>query len=157
MGLDDIEGVTKGGSSSSSGSSKKKSPEEDDDKIVIGSDPHKKIFDRERWEEEIKPVLMHEFGMQPNVVLNKPAQRRYEILHEAATWSPRNKSEKQKKLESDKRCDICGVAADNASVVFIGKVPGGEKMTVRSCIHHPAAKVAKEFGHEIGGDDKSNE
>lgn len=149
MGLDDIEGVSKG---SSSGSSKKKSPEDDDSKIVIGGDPYKKVFDKEYWENEVKPVIREEFGMNVNLVLNKPAERRYEIIHEAATWSPDNKSDEQEELESDRRCKVCGIAADNTSVVLDAKDSNGEIQRVRSCVHHPVAKVAKELGHTFNNE-----
>jgi len=149
MGLDDIPGVNKDSSSSSSGSSKQKSPEEDDDFIVIGSDPHKKTFERDYWENEVAPVIRHEFGMNVNEVLNKPAKERYEIIHEAATWSGSAESEEQKELETSTRCDICGMHADEASIVLEARTPGGEFRKVRSCVHHPIARTAKVLGQEF--------
>lgn len=135
MGLEDIfpDDVEPGSSSSSSGSTKSLSPEEDDDYKVIGGGRWQKIFHKDKWD-EVKRVLIDEFGKQPNVVLNSPAEERHDILHEAALYVEGEKSEDELENRSDERCEVCGKACTGSCT----KVAG---VTVH--FHHTAGELAE--------------
>lgn len=134
MGLDDIVDDHGGDASSSrSGSSSRNQKDDEDDLVKIGKPPYQKVFSEEKFE-EVKKVLMHEMGYQPNVVLNSPAEKRYDILHEAATWSSDDFDSDDSSHRSSTRCIVCGIACDDTHVELEGEIV---------CTHHPAAKVRR--------------
>jgi len=130
MGLDDLlpDGVNK-----SSGSSSNQSSSTPEKKYkVIGSDPYRKKFTLEKWE-EVKDVIRHEMGLNVNEVLNNvSAEKRFDILHEAATFSNGELDRDDMENWSTARCIVCGKAADEVGVEIAGE-------TV--CFHHTIAQL----------------
>ena len=138
MGLEDVipdEIRNKSSSGSTRRKSRKPSPEDDPDVKVIGKEPFRKAFPIEKWE-KVKSVIRYEMGLNVNEVLNNlTAERRYEVLHEAATWENDNLSEKQKELRSPNRCIVCGKTGEGDEMVEIAD------STVH--IHHTVAQLSK--------------
>lgn len=137
MGLDDLlpdEANTR----STSSTRDQSSSSEKEYAVDVGSGRHRKAFTEEQWE-KVKRVLTQEFGKKPNVVLNSPARERYEILHEAITFSEGEKEEGELENRSDTRCGVCGSACDLTAVEI-----GGEYFHP----HHTAGQVAMELNDD---------
>lgn len=134
MGLDNILPDDADSSSSSSGGSKRSpSSDTDDDLKVIGSPPNQKSFTQEKWE-GVKKVIYEDTEHSVNEVLNMPAKRRYEILHEAALTHEGQKAAEDMETYSRDRCFICGKDCTNSGVTVAGK-------TVHA--NHPVMKLKK--------------
>lgn len=125
---DDVErssSSNRSGSSSSSSSSQKK--------VSIGSGRYQKTFTEEKWE-GVKATIKEEFDEEPNeVVHNWSAQKRYEMLHEAAIIHEEKQYEPRE--TTIRSCVCCN--SSTANLVRIG----GKWF----CPQHPAAKIAKEL------------
>lgn len=136
MGLDDLipehDRDTSGSSSQGSNSDKPSDPYQNDDLISIGSPPNDKHFNEEQWE-KVKRVVREEFGMTVGEVKTMPSKERYETLHKAVTFNEDQNGDDESKLMSNKRCPVCGRAADNVGVEISGEL---------FCVEHTAGQVA---------------
>lgn len=130
MGLDDVIDTD---DSSSSSSSRTRSDSSSEDLITIGSPPNEKKFKEEKWE-EVKKIIRNKMEYSVNEVKHLPSGKRYEVLHEAATWDEEELTEKQEELKSDTNCIVCGRDCSKSGVELEGEMV---------CVNHPAAKVAK--------------
>lgn len=133
MGLDDLVPDSAGGSSSSSRSSRDSSDDdEESEKVIIGSEPYKKVFTDEDWE-GIKGIITQEMGYVPNEVVNNyPAEERYEILHEAALLY-RSEISEEELSDIPRKCDYCGAALRDGGV-WVGEY--------YVCASHTAGQLA---------------
>lgn len=135
MGLEDVTDQVKENYSQSSPSRGKSSSRpskedlEQENHKVIGSPPHQKVFSEDKWE-DVKKVLRDEMGKNVNRVLNMPAEKRHELLHEAALYSDGDIEETEHQPEQ--RCPVCGKAAGDAAVEIGG---------VRIHVHHTAGQI----------------
>jgi len=130
MGLEDV--IPDDVDTSSSSSSKREDTSPDKKYKVIGSDPYKKKFTLEKWQ-EVKDVIRHEMGLNINEVLNNvSAEKRFDILHEAATYSTGELDREEMQNWSTERCIVCDRAADEVGVEIAGH-------TV--CFHHTIAQL----------------
>ena len=133
MGLKDLGPDDSSTSSGGRPRGKGKSNNDSDDKVEIGSEPYKKVFEEEKWE-EIKKFISHEMGLQPNKVANNyKAEERYEILHEAALAVDEEKEPEDLSNYSRNRCAYCDCALGEFGVEL-----GGETF----CPSHTAGQVA---------------
>jgi hypothetical protein len=135
MGIDELlpEGTSK---SKTSNTGKSDDSTQTEDLITIGSGPHQKKFTEEKLE-EVKDVIENEFGMRPQEVLNnKPPKERFEILHDAATFSTKEKENQTSEYETEEKCVVCG----NANAGDVVEIEG-----VKCCIQHPVARLAQEI------------
>lgn len=137
MALEDVLPDDNDTSSSSSSTRRRRRtpPEDDDDRVVIGSEPNRKVFSQEKWE-EVQKVIRDEMEYSVNEVKHLPAQRRYEVLHEAATWNSDMLTDEQEELKSTKRCIICNKHCSDSCVEIAGH---------RVHIHHTAGQINKEL------------
>lgn len=138
MGLEDLIPDDSDDNSSSSSSSRNSSSSDEQEYITIGSEPHQKKFTPEKWE-EVKEVLRHEMGLNVNRVKNRPAEERFEILHEAATYSNGEIDEDEMQNWSKERCIVCGKAANK-----VGAKVDGEPC----CVHHTVGQLEKELDED---------
>lgn len=137
MGLDDViddqvPEEKRSGSRSGGSSSKEKQ------KVIIGSPPNQKEFTKDRWE-EVKKAIVEELGYTTQEVLEEmPANKRYEVIHEAALISSKEMSSADADTRPTTRdCDICGnMLRDEMEVDISG---------LKVHAHHTAAQVEKEL------------
>lgn len=141
MALDDLlpddETVTTSASSTTdeSSSSQEKTEDEEEYAKVVGSPPNQKRFTEEKWE-EVKRVLVEEFGYSVNSVLHKPVNERYEILHEAALFPTGELDTDESDHYETRECEICGSAYTEQSLDIEGKV---------FCPHHTVGQLKREL------------
>lgn len=120
MGLEDIvdEKAPDDSSSSRSRTRSRDLSGSDEYYKVVGKPPLQKVFqEKEDWEETAQ-VIRDEMGMMPNEVLNMPAEKRFELLHEARLWS--DGELQQLENETEDRCAICGSACTGSCVEVAG-------------------------------------
>lgn len=145
MGLDDLVedkgGSADSSSSGNSGSSRKASSASSTDEPYkeIGGGRFKKSFTEEKWE-GVKEIIHHEMGETVNVILNKPPQERFKILHEAALIHDGEKKRENFSYSSSTRCHLCGNACDNSNVEIEGQT---------FCPQHSAMRVRKALDGEL--------
>lgn len=135
MGIDDLipEDTKSSTSRSSSSNTGTNDPSEDQELKSIGSEPYDKHFTEGKWE-EVKRVIRTEFGMNVNEVLNnKTAEERYDILHEAVTFNP--DIDEDVEYVQNERCPVCDSAVMKESTV--------EFQSEQICVHHTIAQVDK--------------
>lgn len=87
---------------------------------VVGSPPMQKVFQEEEDWKETATVLRDKMGYQPNKVLNMPAEKRFELLHEARLWSEGQLEELEH--ESEDKCAICGSACTDSCTKIGGRM-----------------------------------
>lgn len=132
MGLEDIVEEKAPDDSSSSRSRTRTRDLSDSDEYfrVVGKPPLQKVFqEKEDWE-ETAAVLRDEMGYQPNSVLNMPAEKRFEILHEARLWNEGKLEEM--KHETEDRCVICNSACTGSCTEIAG---------VKVHVHHTVGQL----------------
>lgn len=146
MGLDDVDGVSKGGSSRSSSNQRSKKSEQKDEIVqTVTHAGKRKEFTEERWE-KVKKVIRQEMDYSVNEVLNNlPANKRYEVIHQAATWNPSDLNDTQQELKTEDRCYVCKKANDQATVEIDGKPVH---------VHHTVGQLASELGENRRGQDE---
>lgn len=135
MGLEDLTPDDSNTSSRSSTNRTNSQPDEDEYHKVIGNPPHQKCFTEERWE-EVKQEIHNNFEKTVNEILNSPAKKRYEMLHEAAMASGGELDDDEREFEAKTRCAFCGKSCPSGGVEIDGEV-----------FHtsHTAAQVADEL------------
>lgn len=136
MGLDDIQGVGKSGSSRSSPN--RQSSQDDEEEVVqtVSHGSRKKKFTEEAWD-KVKTVIRDEFEYTVEEVLNNlSSSKRYEVVHEAATWNPDDLTEEQENLKTERRCVVCGKATSHSEVTT--EIDGQRVHT-----HHTVAQLDK--------------
>lgn len=132
MGLKDLGPDDTGSSSGGRSSGRKRKKDDSDDKVEIGSEPYKKVFKQEKWE-EVKTFISHEMGLSPNKVVNNyKAEERYEVIHEAALAVDDEKEPEELSNYSRNRCAYCDCALGEFGVELEGKV---------FCPNHTAGQV----------------
>lgn len=120
MGLDDIVKEKAPDDSQSTSSRTRRRDHSDSDKYfkVVGKPPLQKVFQEEEDWKETAEVLRDEMGYMPNEVLNMPAEKRFELLHEARLWNEGELEEMKNKTED--RCAICKKACTGGCVEING-------------------------------------
>ena len=130
MGLEDLVPDDKKPSSSTS-STKQKSKQEDD-RITIGSEPHKKVFTEDKFN-EVKRILTHEMGLVPQEVVNNwSPKERYDVLHEAALATEGETKPEELENYDEARCYICSNALGDFGVEIEG---------VKVCVSHSVGEL----------------
>lgn len=145
MGLKDIDGVGEGSSRGSpsnrrSGSSSD-NKEDGEERVVFHSDKGTKEFPPERWD-EVKEVIRKEMDYTVSQVHNMNAEKRHDVLHEAATWSELDDPTESEHYAS-KRCDECGNSVASGYVVIEGR---------KFCFDHTAGQLAVYFRDDDDAD-----
>lgn len=142
MGLDDLlpenaeSKSSPGRTNRSSSSTGNNDQEQQQFHKVVGNPPNQKKFTEEQWE-KVKRVVDREMGLNiQEVVNNTPAEKRYDILHEAILFDEGEVEAEEMDNYSDERCVICG----NATGAH-GAVISGESVHV----HHTVGQLAKEL------------
>jgi hypothetical protein len=118
-----------------SSSSKQKTSDEEEYAKIIGSPPNEKKFTEEKWE-QVRRVIVEEFGYSVNDVLNRPSSERYEIIHEAAVFPTDELDADESEHYEPRKCAICGSAYTEQALSIEGKV---------FCPHHTVGQLRQEL------------
>ena len=137
MGLDDL--LPNGTNVSQSPSpSEQDSSSEPDFAKVVGSGRYQKKFTEERWE-KVQRVIREAFSYSVNEVLHLPAEKRYELLHEAVLYDEGKLDPDESEGLTECECYFCGNDCTKNNVEIRGEV---------FCIHHTAGQVANSLNDD---------